>query len=288
VISLEQIKAARAMLDISQRQLAKRAGVSVATLNNIERGVQIDPKVSTIRAIQQALESQGIEFTDEYEGIGLRFKPVKGSAAINTILIVDDSKEDRTLYKHWLARASGKKYRVVEAEDARSGYARMGTEERRMVMVDGARELNHVLKNLDALIMESGAKITFDTMPPFPGNPVQIMRLMQNLISNAIKYQPPDHLPKVHVGVENLGTAWRISVKDNGLGIDEAFTEKIFEPFRRLHTWEHIKGSGIGLAVCRKIVQNHGGEISVKSVPGQGSTFFITLPKFPHQKERAA
>jgi CheY-like chemotaxis protein/DNA-binding Xre family transcriptional regulator len=122
VISLEQIKAARAMLNLSQKQLAQKAGLSVATLNNIERGVQLDPKVSTITAIQQALESKGIDFTDEYEGIGVRLKPSRSHAAINTILIVDDSVEDRTLYKHWLARAAGKKYRVVEADNARSGY----------------------------------------------------------------------------------------------------------------------------------------------------------------------
>lgn len=122
MISIEQIKAARAMLNLSQRQLAHGAGLSVATLNNIERGVQLDPRISTVKAIQQALEAKGIEFTDEYEGIGLRLKPTRLNAAINTILIVDDNKEDRTLYKHWLGRAMGRKYRVVEADNARSGY----------------------------------------------------------------------------------------------------------------------------------------------------------------------
>jgi two-component system sensor kinase FixL len=177
--------------------------------------------------------------------------------------------------------------RIHKMIDDLLDYARMGSEGADMVIVDGARELEHVLGNLDGLIMETGAQVTFDALPPFPGNPVQIMRLMQNLIANAIKYQPPKNIPKVHVGVEDLNSSWRISIKDNGIGIDEAFTQQIFEPFRRLHSWEHIKGTGIGLAVCRKIVENHGGTIDVSSVPGQGSTFFITLPK-PAAERQAA
>jgi len=123
VINLEQIKAARAMLSLSQRQLAKKAGVSIATLNNIERGAQVDPKISTIRAIQQALESKGIVFTNQYEGMGVLLKPMKNGMSNATILVIDDSKEDRTLYKHWLTKSDGKKYRIIEAEDARSGYS---------------------------------------------------------------------------------------------------------------------------------------------------------------------
>lgn len=118
----KQIKAARALLDLKQSELAKKAGVSIATLNNIERGAQTDPKVSTIRYIAQALEREGISFqNDALDGIGVRLKPRASLAAAQaTILIVDDSKSDRKLYKSWLA--SGKKqYRIVEAENARAG-----------------------------------------------------------------------------------------------------------------------------------------------------------------------
>jgi len=122
LISLEQIKAARAMLNLSQKQLAKKSGLSVATLNNIERGAQLDPKLSTMTAIREALEAKGIQFLDEYEGIGIRLKPQKNRTQGATILIVDDGKADRTLYKHWLGNAAGRKYRVVEADNARAGY----------------------------------------------------------------------------------------------------------------------------------------------------------------------
>lgn len=123
MISLSQIKAARALLDIKQKDLAKKAGVSIATLNNIERGAQTDPRMSTMQCIQQTLEKEGIIFlNDAFNGIGVQMKPKGVSADHATILIVDDSKSDRTLYKTWLSKASGKSYRVVEAENARAGF----------------------------------------------------------------------------------------------------------------------------------------------------------------------
>jgi CheY-like chemotaxis protein/DNA-binding XRE family transcriptional regulator len=122
VINIEQIKAARAMLDLSQRQLAKCAGVSIATLNNIERGVQTDPKISTMNAIQQALEARGITFTNAYEGVGVLLTPRKNNAVGATVLVVDDSKEDRALYKNWLGKAARKKYHIIEADNAHAGY----------------------------------------------------------------------------------------------------------------------------------------------------------------------
>lgn len=167
-------------------------------------------------------------------------------------------------------------------------YARMENEENSMTLVDGASELRHVLSNLCALIEETGAHVTYDKLPAFQGNPVQFMRLMQNLIINAIKYQPPGNVPAVHISIEDEGNSWRLSVKDNGMGIDEAFLQNIFEPFRRLHSWGKIRGSGLGLAVCKKIVENHGGKIWVKSIPGKGSTFFVALPKQCIDKQAAA
>ena len=124
MVTIEQIRAARAMLNISQKQLAKKAGVAIATLNNIERGAQTDPKLSTVTAIQQSLEKEGIMFTsDPLGGVGISLKPRRSATHNNaTILIVDDSRADRTLYKNWLSAAPGKKYRLVEAENARAGF----------------------------------------------------------------------------------------------------------------------------------------------------------------------
>ncbi|MBW8882590.1 MAG: GHKL domain-containing protein, partial [Asticcacaulis sp.] len=107
----------------------------------------------------------------------------------------------------------------------------------------------------------------------------QIMRLLQNLIANAIKYQPKGNTPQIHIHAADEGDTWLIAVRDNGLGIDKAFVDQVFEPFRRLHTWDAIRGTGLGLAVCRKIIENHGGKIWAESEAGRGSTFLFTLPK---------
>lgn len=156
-------------------------------------------------------------------------------------------------------------------------YARLGREGVSFGLVDLNLELAHVEENLGALIHDTGAVITSDRLPMVNGNAVQIMRLLQNLIANAIKYQPVGRQPLIHVSVAGEGEELCISIADNGLGIEKTFIDQVFEPFRRLHTWDAIRGTGLGLSVCRKIVENHGGRIWATSEPGQGSTFHFTL-----------
>jgi PAS domain S-box-containing protein len=158
-------------------------------------------------------------------------------------------------------------------------YARLGTDGLSVSEVDLGTELTHVTENLGGLIEETHARITHDPLPVVRGSAVQLMRLMQNLIANAIKYRRPGVPPAVHVGVRETETHWEVSIADNGLGIDPGFAEQIFEPFRRLHTWDAIKGTGLGLAVGRKIVESHGGRIWVESQPGEGAIFYFTLSK---------
>ena len=122
-IALEQIRAARGMLDLKQHELAKKAGISTGTLNNIERGVQTDPKISTLRAIQKALEAEGIEFTESPTGgMGVQLKPKRNKNGEVKLLIVDDSNADRKLYTAWLKKQSATQYSIIEADNARQGY----------------------------------------------------------------------------------------------------------------------------------------------------------------------
>jgi len=158
-------------------------------------------------------------------------------------------------------------------------YARLGTDGLSISEADLGAELTHVTENLGELIDESHTVVTHDPLPVVRGSAVQLMRLMQNLIANAIKYHRPGTAPVIHVGVSETEAHWEISIADNGLGIDPTFAEQIFEPFRRLHTWDAIKGTGLGLAVGRKIAENHGGRIWVISRPGEGSTFYFTVSK---------
>lgn len=158
-------------------------------------------------------------------------------------------------------------------------YARIGSNPVANAAVDMQLEMSHVLQNLDSSISQSGAEVVYGGLPGVIGNPVQIASLLQNLISNGIKYQPAGVRPKISVTATDAGDMWEFTVADNGIGIPEASQQKIFEPFTRLHSWQQYQGTGIGLAVCRKIIENHGGRIWVISGPGQGAAFHFTLKK---------
>ena len=130
---------------------------------------------------------------------------------------------------------------------------------------------------MSGAIEESGAQVTHDPLPEVLADEVQLIQLFQNLVGNGIKYHNAE-VPRVHITAgKNGGTRWTFSVKDNGLGIDPEHFEKIFGMFQRLHKGEEFAGTGIGLSICKKIVERHGGVISVESQPGQGSTFRFAL-----------
>lgn len=134
-----------------------------------------------------------------------------------------------------------------------------------------------VLENLELPIEESGAEITYDELPEVFGSKSQMVQLFQNLISNAIKFCG-ENLPHVHIGVEKAGSQWQFWVKDNGIGIDPKYFDRIFVIFQRLHSRREYSGTGIGLAICKKIIENHDGHIWVESEAGKGTTFYFTLP----------
>ena len=143
-------------------------------------------------------------------------------------------------------------------------------------------DLNSVIKSLlfdlDMLIKETGAEITFDHLPTIQANSHQLRQLFQNLINNAIKFRS-SQTPKINITAQLQDDhVWLFSVSDNGIGLDSKYTKKIFQIFQRLHTKDRYPGSGIGLAVCKKIVQSYGGNIWVESETGQGSTFYFTIP----------
>ena len=132
-------------------------------------------------------------------------------------------------------------------------------------------------QNLGRAIEESGASIEVGELPVVQGDRVELVQLFQNLLSNAIKYRQPELPPEIRVSAEHLDAHWRISVQDNGIGFDPAYAEQIFVLFRRLHD-TRVPGTGIGLTICRKIVERHGGKIWADSRPGEGTAFRFTLP----------
>jgi PAS domain S-box-containing protein len=156
-------------------------------------------------------------------------------------------------------------------------YSRVGTRGQELLDTSSEEALKLALINLRGAIADSGALVTHDQLPVVMADETQLTQLFQNLVGNAIKYQSPG-IPRVHVSaVRNGGNKWVFSVEDNGLGIDSQYFEKIFGMFQRLHKREEFAGTGIGLAICKKIIERHGGSISVESQPGQGSIFHFVL-----------
>jgi PAS domain S-box-containing protein len=158
-------------------------------------------------------------------------------------------------------------------------YSRVGTKGSDLLDISSEDALQQALINLHGAIEESGALVTHDPLPTVFADETQLTQLFQNLVGNAIKYQRPG-VPRVHISAAvNGGKKWTFSVRDNGLGIDPQYFEKIFGMFQRLHKREAFAGTGIGLAICKKIVEQHGGSITVESQPEQGSTFRFVLAR---------
>ncbi len=158
-------------------------------------------------------------------------------------------------------------------------FAQVSGRVRPFVATDLTRVAQEVVTGLDTRIVELAATVEVDTLPIVEADPLQMHQLMQNLIGNSLKYRNPDARPIVHVRstMTDRGVAV-ITVTDNGIGFKQEYADKIFQMFERLHGRLQYEGSGIGLAICRKIVECHGGTIAATSSPGQGSTFSITLP----------
>jgi chemotaxis family two-component system sensor kinase Cph1 len=145
--------------------------------------------------------------------------------------------------------------------------------------------LNRALANLRKRISETGGVISHDPLPTVMADSTQLMQLFQNLIGNAIKFRSEQPL-EIHVGAQRLEDAWLFSVRDNGIGLDPQFSDRIFVIFQRLHTRDEYPGTGMGLAICKKIVECHRGRIWVESQLGQGATFYFTIPLGGRDRER--
>jgi signal transduction histidine kinase len=157
-------------------------------------------------------------------------------------------------------------------------FSRIGTRGNPFAPVECENILQTARANLDVAIAESGAVITHDPLPALVADQTQLTQLFQNLFSNAIKFRRPEEAPRIHVSAKRQGGAWRLSVRDNGIGIDPQYFDRIFIIFQRLHGREKYAGTGIGLAICKKIVERHGGRIWVESEREKGSTFHFVIP----------
>ena len=157
-------------------------------------------------------------------------------------------------------------------------FSRVNTTRQQIARTDAEDVLAEAERGLDAPLREAEATLTHDPLPVVMADPTQLAQVFANLVSNAIKFRKPDEPLRIHISARRLDGVWEFSVRDNGIGIEAEYFETIFVIFQRLHTKEAYPGTGIGLAIVKRIIDRHGGTVRVESTPGQGSTFVFTLP----------
>jgi PAS domain S-box-containing protein len=163
-------------------------------------------------------------------------------------------------------------------------FSRVETRAQAFKPVDSHRVLGIAIANLKTLIVETGTLVTSGDLPNVQADESQLTQVFQNLISNGIKFRQPSITPRIHVSAQRVEDRWRFAVQDNGIGIDSKYKERVFVIFQRLHTRHEYPGTGIGLAMCKRIVHRHGGGIWFESSPGKGTTFYFTLPSIKREE----
>jgi PAS domain S-box-containing protein len=204
-------------------------------------------------------------------------EPVRMVASYTRLLAEDyraQLDENAQLYIHFAQ--SGAEHMQCLIRDLLA-YSRVGTRRRSLAAVSVTECLTLATSSLRMAIDEASAVVSSDPLPEVNGDRTQVTELLQNLIGNALKFRR-DVPPEIHVSAERVGRMWQFSVRDNGIGIQPAYVEEVFQVFRRLHGRNDYPGTGIGLAICRRIVEQFGGRIWVESESGKGSTFHFTLP----------
>ncbi len=181
----------------------------------------------------------------------------------------------------FITKAIDASLRMSELVNDLLQYSRVEMRGNPLQLIDMDDLLDRAIENLRAAISAPEAKVTRVNLPEVMGDQSQIVRLFQNLIGNALKFQRKDVRPVIHIGVERHGDEWVFAVRDNGIGIAAEHYGRIFEIFQRLHTRQEYSGTGIGLSICKRIVERHGGRIWCESTVGEGATFRFTIPAIP-------
>jgi PAS domain S-box-containing protein len=163
-------------------------------------------------------------------------------------------------------------------------YCRLGTDHQEFLPIDCNAVVRQAIANLEVAIADSNATVTHESLPTIKANKTQLIQLFQNLISNAVKFRH-DEPPQVHIYAQLRNQEWLFCVRDNGIGIESKYLTRIFDVFKRLHSRTEFSGTGIGLAICKKIIERHGGSIWAESQPGLGTTFYFKIPLTPPQCE---
>lgn len=183
---------------------------------------------------------------------------------------------DQEGHKYIAYAVSGARRMQVLIEDLLS-YSRVGRSDPSLEPINCTEVVDRIMRDLKMTIEETGAEVVYRQLPTVRADSTELGHVFQNLIANAVKFRS-DEPPRIQIGAKHRKSEWQFSVSDNGIGFDMEFSDRIFEIFRRLHVQRDYPGSGVGLAICKRIIDRHGGRIWAQSAPGKGSTFFFTLP----------
>jgi light-regulated signal transduction histidine kinase (bacteriophytochrome) len=181
--------------------------------------------------------------------------------------------------RDYINRMQAATNRMQNMIDGLLEYSRIGMDTQPMTPVDLQEVASEVVSDLETKIEETGGQVVFDSLPTLEADPLQMRMLLQNLLANGLKFHRPDVPPLVKVSAVSYASGWvELVFEDNGVGFKMERVEELFQPFRRLHGRSEFEGSGVGLAICQKIAERHGGAITARSAPGEGSTFIVKLP----------
>ncbi|GAK54046.1 sensory transduction histidine kinase [Candidatus Moduliflexus flocculans] len=276
--------------DVWEDELAHitRAGARVVVashqvLHRDQRGVpnrilEVNNDITTQKRIEEELRCSNAELEQfAYVASHDLQEPLRALAGMVQLLQQRYQDKLDALGQEFIKHAVEAALRMQTLINDLLAFSRVGTRGKPFAPTSVEKVLKALLLSLSVAIRESGAAITYDPLPTIMADELQIMQLLQNLIGNAIKFRG-DQPPRIHLSAAQTPEGWQFAVRDNGIGIEAQYFERIFVVFQRLHTRREYPGTGIGLALCKKIVERHGGRIWVESQPKQGSTFYFTLP----------
>jgi two-component system sensor kinase FixL len=279
--------------DISRRRRAEqsdreREGQLRQRANDLSAALaELDAQKTTLEQSNSELEQFAYVASHDLQ------EPLRKIQAFGTRLVASESENLSERGADYLQRMHNAAERMQVLINDLLSYSRVRSRAKEPAPVELGSVVDGVLGDLEVAIEEAEAKITIAELPVIRGDPVQFRQLFQNLLGNALKFRVPDRVPMINVSVSlDLGDEamtfesgfapnelWRITVEDNGIGFDQAYADRIFGIFQRLHGRSEYAGTGVGLAICKKIVEQHDGTIDAESAPGEGARFVMRFPK---------
>jgi PAS domain S-box-containing protein len=271
--------------DVSERKRAEeRLRASKKRLKALSKELDLRVRERTAELERKNRELQEFAFVASHD----LSEPLRKIQTFGSLLFSNKAAQLDHEARDYVSRMTKAANRMQELLEALLRYSRVETKGKKFKPTNLNDVVRRAASDLEVLIREAGARIEISTLPSVDGDEAQLRQLFQNFIINALKYRREGAPPFIRIYGEEEDGRIRAYVEDDGIGFDEKYLEKIFQPFQRLHGRSEYPGLGMGLAICRKIVERHGGTITARSTPGSGSTFIVTLPVSPAKSSSAS